>query len=204
MELNLPEFLHLCILHFNIAFSMLAKISFVSVSPFTTRSIIHQLSSFIVQSIIESIWNVIRFFNVSLPTQTKRHCPVSQPLDELVSTDKFEALTNSTGRTLPKQGLREFLVLPETNNLQKPFEKLATKANTVKKVSIAALVNSIHRIVTRKVHLPRENNFYTICTPLQFLKKHQNSSKIVTKSLSFKQRPYFFDLINGCHFPANR
>ena len=119
MELNLPEFLHLCILHFNIALSMLAKISFVSVSPFTTRSIIHQLSSFIVQSIIESIWNVIRFFNVSLPTQTKRHCPVSQPLDELVSTDKFEALTNSAGRTSPKQGLREFLVLPENQELAK-------------------------------------------------------------------------------------
>lgn len=78
------------------------------------------------------------------------------------------------------------------NNLQKPYEKLATKANTVKKVSIAALVTSIHRIVTRKVHLPRENNFYTISTPLQILEKHQNSSKIVTKSLSFKQQPYFF------------
>ena len=123
MELNLPKFLHVCIRYFNIAFSMLAKISFVSVSPFTTRSIIHQFSSFVVQSIIESIWNVIRFFNVSLPTQTKRHCPVSQPLGELVSTDKFEALTNSTGRTSPKQspkqGLREFLVLPENQQLAK-------------------------------------------------------------------------------------
>ena len=92
----------------------------------------------------------------------------------------------------------------KTNNLQKSYEKLATKANTVKKVSIAALVTSIHRIVTRKVHLPRENNFYTTSTPLQFLEKHQNSSKIVTKSLSFKQRPYFLNLINGCHFPADK
>ena len=128
MELNLPKFLHLCILYFNIAFSMLAKISFVSVSPFTTRSIIHQLSSFVVQSIIESIWNVIRFFNVSLPTQTKRHCPVSQPLGELVSTGKFEALTNSTGRTSPKQGLREFLVLPENQQLAKTVRETWDKS----------------------------------------------------------------------------
>ena len=110
-------FLHFCIHHFNITFSLLAKISFVSVSPFTTRSIIHKLSSFVVHNIIESIWNVITFFNVALPTQTKRHCPVLQPLGELVSTDKFEALTNSTGRTSPKQGLWEFLVLPENQQL---------------------------------------------------------------------------------------
>ena len=133
MELNLPKFLHLCILHFNIAFSMLAKISFVSVSPFTTRSIIHQLSSFVVQSIIESIWNVIRFFNVSLPTQTKRHCPVSQPLGELVSTDKFEALTNYTGRTSPKQGLREFLVLPENQQLAKTVRETCDKSQHCQK-----------------------------------------------------------------------
>ena len=150
----MPKFLHLCILHFNIAFSMLAKISFTSVSPFTTRSIIHQLSYFVVQSIIESIWNVIRFFNVSLPTQTKRHCPVSQPLGELVSTDKFEALTNSTGRTSPKQGLREFLALPENQQLAKTVRQ-KPKANTVKKVSNAALVTSIHRIVTQASSLTK-------------------------------------------------
>lgn len=45
-----------------VIFSLLAKISFAGVSPFTTRSIIHKLSSFVVQNIIESIWNVIRFF----------------------------------------------------------------------------------------------------------------------------------------------
>ena len=80
----------------------------------------------------------------------------------------------------------------KTNNLQKPYEKLATKANTVKKVSIAALVTSIHRIVTRKVHLPRENIFTQLLHHFKFLEKHQNSSKIVTKSLSFKRRPNFF------------
>ena len=131
----MPKFLHLCILHFNIAFSMLAKISFVSVSPFTTRSIIHQLSSFVVQSIIESIWNVIRFFNVSLPTQTKRHCPVSQPLGELVSTDKFEALTNFTGRTSTKQGLREFLALPENQQLAKTVRETCDKSQKSKQSS---------------------------------------------------------------------
>ena len=190
----------------NITFSLLVKISFVSVSPFTTRSIIHKLSFFVVQNIIESIWNVIRFFNVSLPTQTKRHCPVSQPLGELVSTDKFEALTNSTGRTSPKQGLWEFLVLPENQQLAKTVRETCDKSQHCQKSKqfFAALVTSIHRIVTRKVHLPRENNFYKISTPLQFLEKHQNSSKIVTKSLSFKKRPYFFNVINGCHFPANK
>ena len=185
-------FLHLCILHYKITFSLLAKISFISVSPFTTRSVIHKLSSFVVQNIIESNWNVIRFFNVSLPTQTKRHCPVSQPLGELVSTDKFEALTNSTGRTSPKQGYGNFWSSQNTNNLQKPYEKLATKANTVKKVSIAALVTSIHRTVTRKVHLPRQkqflHNFYTTSIFGETSKLVKNGDKI----LIFQTATLFF------------
>ena len=70
---------------------------------------------------------------MSLPTQTKRHCPVLQPLGELVSTDKFEALTNSTGRTSPKQGLWEFLVLPENQQLAKTVRETCDKSQHCQK-----------------------------------------------------------------------
>ena len=192
-------FLHLCILHFNITFSLLAKISFVSVSPFTTRSIINKLSSFVVQNIIESIWNVIRFFNVSLPTQTKRPCPVSQPLGELVSTDQFEALTNSTGRTSPKQGLWEFLVLPENQQLAKTVRETCDKSQHCQKSKHCS---------ARYLHSPYSHTKGAFTARKQFLHNFYtlsiNSSKIVTKSLSFKRRPYFFNSSNACHFPAKK
>lgn len=145
---------------------------------------------------------------MSLPTQTKRHCPVSQPLGELVSTDKFEALTNSTGRTSPKQGLREFLVLPENQQLAKTVREtcdnnnnnfINLKANTVKKVSITALVTSIHRMHTKGAFTARKqflHNFYTTSIFGETSKLVKNCNKILifqteTLFFSFNQRLSF-------------
>ena len=219
-------FLHLCILHFNITYSLLAKISFVSVSPFTTWSIIHKLSSFVVQNIIsDPIESVCQLFqppsllltltsgttdqapcthfrlrsrsdSIRLRIKTTRlrssvldmyeyyreylERPVSQPLGELVSTDKFEALTNSTGRTSPKQGLWEFLVLPETNNLQKPYEKLATKANTQKSKHCSARYLHSPYSHTKGAFTARKqflHNFYTTRSPSGACNFHTASVK---------------------------
>ena len=124
-------------------------------------------------------------------------CITTTRQTSLRSTDKFEALTNSTGRTSPKQAFWEFLVLPGN-------QQLATKSQHCQKSKhcSAGYFDSPYSHTKGAFNARKQflHNFYTTSIFGETSKLVKNCNKI----LILQTAPLFFKFNQRLSFSSEQ